>query len=267
MDENIDLQVKTNSPRAKAIYNNSATRRRHDIPLIFALVILLILGALLYLAYKKVLPDLVNFGPAFFWTAGKYYIIGILVCIFLFFLFIILSIPPLKKSVEINENAIIHLKGSQLRHISWDEIKSLVINLSQKYFLFFPTRQNKRVILKDSEGTIIKIDQSIEPFDKLLRSIRRITFDQLINQTLLDFNESKTLLFGLIEINKETGLQLNRKPQIIEELSSVNISNGFLIFHTKGKKKKIKIPIKKIANLDLLLAILKYQGIPTQPEN
>jgi len=247
-------------------FSNAAFRHKHIIPLLLALLFFAAMGVIAYFGYHRIYTDILQFGPAILWTSGKYFIIGFLLCFLLFLILLVLSIPPRKMRVNVDDQNIAITKGKHVVSFKWEEIKNIWLKITQNKLLLLPSSLKQRIILENQSGEIISLDGRIEPFDELIQIVRKNTYNYQSKQLLEEFTASKTINFGKASLNNETGVTINNKKLNFAHVDKVLLKKGFLLIKTRNKNSMIKIPIQNIANLDALLAILNYQGIQIQSD-
>jgi len=252
--------IDTELEQKKIIYSNCSFRRKHIFRFLIALLYLIGASIIAYFGLHTIEADIQKFGPAIFWNSGKYFILAFVFFIIFFIIQLIRSIPPSKKVVEINDEGILIKTRKRSKSLNWNEISKIWLKLSQNRFLGLSTKREQYIKLEDYTGKTIKLDTKIQDFDDLLQTIRKRFYLSYIENNFPKQNDSNNN-FGAIEKTAANELQIGKKRIAISEGYCIKVSNGnlFLVFH--NNKKNIKIPIQKIANLDVLLGILKHQGI------
>lgn len=220
-----------------------------------------LLGVVL-LAHLNLGKDLVKFGPAFLIKSGAFYFLAL---IFFLFLFIFLFLDLLTRKnffVETSKNEIRFQKGKTIETWQWNEVKNIKIDSRSNNFR---NRKKKSTLqLVNYKNKKFTLDSRLKNFEELIEIIRTNSFHHIytfahnlfVNQELGDFSAIKLhWVAGLIY--KDQGIPLDK-------ISIVKVKQGKIFLYSYENLKPIKIITKYVSNLDVLLALLKTQGVNTQ---
>ncbi len=173
---------------------------------------------------------------------------------------LVVALRRWRKAVVIYEQGLAVCNRDGLAFFRWGEIASLRVGSFQRTFSGIPISTVRQVALAAADGRRIAFDGDIHGVDDALEKIRLRLLPILYERFEPGFQSGQTFAFGPIELHKDQGMILKKKPLPWSTLQKAAVDQGVLhlaVGETDGKLKEIRVPVDEIPNLDLLMVFIR----------
>lgn len=247
------LQTQENIP--ETVFTDRKNHRARAWGFVFSLLLLAGLCVAAYFAWLWFSPRVAKFGLSVLWINGKVAIILLpfilLALAWLFFG----NLPRKKTSVLLSTDGILRKHGNQVLKLHWDSLETLRIHLSRAFFLGIPGRRRESIALTDAVGNKMVLDARMDRFEELVNLVREKAFPTLLMLAQEQLSRAGVVSFGKQLSLRQELLQVKHKTLAKEQISFARIEKGWLKLGTNAKK-KFRIRVDKLVNLDVLLFLL-----------
>jgi hypothetical protein len=205
-----------------------------------------------YFAYR-------HFGPAVVWRWASP-ALGTSAGLTLVGLFGVFSLWRIRgMTVSVHPNSLVILQGDHRITVPWKDIEEIHTSV-MRYGFLTPTQENRvRLALRLKNGRRLRFSDAIEDLPRLSDEIKLHVYPKLFQAKRRAFNQGQELSFGALNISP-SHLKLGSRILKWDQLESVKLLEGYLEVQHKidqNKGGKIRIPARKIPNVDLSLQLLE----------
>lgn len=162
-------------------------------------------------------------------------------------------------TVSVQPNSLVILQGDHQITVPWKDIEEIHTSVI-RYGLLTPSQENRvRLALRLKNGRRLRFSDAIEGLPRLSDEIKRHVYPKLFEAKRRAFNQGQELSFGALKISP-SHLKFGSRILKWDQLQSVKLLEGYLEVRCKMDQKKggkIRIPARKIPNVDLSLQLLQ----------
>lgn len=225
---------------------------------VLVLGVLAVLAPLFYGLYRAQYAA-AKYGPvaAQHWSRPWYLLSGLA--------FLVLCLVLLIGLVRGQRYVAVHKYGLRIRlsrrkQYAWADLSGVSTGVVQTRLFGTALRTQHQAVLYPTVDPPVKLDNLLEDLPELLTRIKANLYPRLLPGMRQAFKEGKTLYFGPVAIRRDELLVEDHdgKSRLIpwSEIDSINVQAGMLVI-TNQKKAKIRLPVARVPNLELLLQIIQ----------
>jgi hypothetical protein len=225
---------------------------------LIAAVILLVQGSLqTYYSYY-------HFGPAIVWKTVRLPLALTVVFLGMGIFFVVRTGSNWNKKVSLFQNGLIFFDHTGKHALRWDEIRCIRYQIAKTHPFLLLNHTSQQYILYKIDGQKMVLTDRLEKVDELANDIRQKIFPRLYSQISNEYLTGKTILFGPLTLSYSKGLSFREQnlPWINVESGCVNHGILTISYKLNGKQKNTNFPTYRIPNLDVLLAVFSFMGVP-----
>lgn len=142
----------------------------------------------------------------------------------------------------------------------WEEIDGVAVSVVELHYLGISAPMRWRARLYPRTGKPVELCPEINNLPELITRLKGAIYPARLRRYRAEFLKGQAIGFGCItifpdrlEIQKSTR---NSKKLPWSNISSLGVEKGYLIIHPQSKR-RLRIPISSILNLELFLEIVK----------
>lgn len=222
----------------------------------FGAVLLMIGLVILGYAFVVSFQRWMEYGIASIWSNLRQSGIIGLGCILIGSILVVLSIRERKITVMIYENGISIFGVKLIYNWKWSDISQIYEDRDQQFIFGLPVFSSKSIILVDNFNHSIELNGSINGFDEIVDLIKANVYPRILRETSAKFQNSQIIQFGGIFVSKQGGIIVNDQQTTWKNISKIEVVRGYLqISRIADSTKLFRIPVNKIANIEVFLAL------------
>ncbi len=149
----------------------------------------------------------------------------------------------------------VHRPPGRVQAIPWGQVEGLSTSLTHNTFLGWKSQTRHSLTIYAINQAPIRLDDRLPRLPGLIASLKAHVYPRLRPQIRQAHKAGKALYFGPLKIS-EQGLDYKEKKLFWRDIDQVTIHKGCLQIHPHLVK-AIRIPTKKILNIELLIELLE----------
>lgn len=195
-----------------------------------------------------------NFGKAAAISWGSPWIITSVIAFIIFFILILYRIRISNRYIAIYQNGIyVSLRKKQA--LTWDQISGITTEIIQRRFLFYKSKLSYKAVIHTTSLDKIRLHEKINHLSGFISRFKKTFYSVMKPNIEHNLFIGKNVNFGKVSIDRDFFIHGNQKyPWSL--INQVTVNSGRLVIELTDHS-KIKIPVSKILNIELLLQFIK----------
>lgn len=225
---------------------------------LFALFIPATLASLLPLLYgfMRSLYAQANYGPlaARAWSR-PWYALALIAAIPLLLL-ALRRVRRAHRRVALHKNGLqIEWTGGQRQIFLWHQLCGLSCSTLENRFLGFQFGARYQMTFFPCSGAALRIDDRLQNLPDLMARVKAKLHPRWLPQMRAALQRGETLSFGVVSVH-QGGIRLRGREMPWAQVSCLSVVRGHLVVES-GPMRRVKIPVYKIPNVELLIQLLQ----------
>jgi hypothetical protein len=201
------------------------------------------------------------YGPADFWKAGAGPLIlggGLILAALAWYL---VTRQPNCPDLMVYEQGLAAIQNGELSLWPWEDFASLTLTRERRTFLGVNVSIQQEYLLVDKRGNQLLINDCTKGAEALLEILHERVLPVLLERSQRSFQQDHSLRFGQVELERSHGLRITTTWYPWEQVRKLWVERGYLWLRvqTPQGEHEHRVPVGKIANLEVLLALAASQ--------
>lgn len=150
---------------------------------------------------------------------------------------------------------VIHTRFGRRKTLPWQELNGIAYQASELTIFGRVYQARQHLSLYTHQDRRVVIDRRLSDITDLAARVKARLYPHLLPQFRQAFSQGQTLIFGRLALNIDQ-LWLQGKGYAWHEIVHLELSSGHLVVELHNQH-SIKIPAKKIPNLELFLQLIQ----------